>query len=224
VRYTLTPEWDRSPESLAFSQRGNHLYLTVGDQARVKIFVIPVPPTPKESSVESGFQAHYTTPVELTHAHASSAVQPLSNGRLLFTQSSLTSPNDVFILRDLDRIEEDFKNQETVVYREQPEQITHLTEDALKGKHLANGEDFWFEGADNKDVHGWILKPKGWKEGEKKKWPVLLLIHGGPQSAWTDQWSTRWNPNVFAQQGYFTVAINPTGSTTFGQGQCQTFG
>lgn len=40
----------------------------------------------------------------------------------------------------------------------------------------------------------------------------------GPHSAWHDQWSTRWNPNIFAHQGYFVVAINPTGSTSFGQG------
>jgi dipeptidyl aminopeptidase/acylaminoacyl peptidase len=46
-----------------------------------------------------------------------------------------------------------------------------------------------------------------------------LLIHGGPQSAWEDNWSTRWNPQVFAQQGYVVVTINPTGSTTFGQGK-----
>ena len=107
--------------------------------------------------------------MELTHAHASSAVQPLSNGRLLFTQSSLTSPNDVFILRDLDRIEEDFKNQETVVYREQPEQITHLTEDALKGKHLAKGEDFWFEGADNKDVQTVDLETERMEGGREEE-------------------------------------------------------
>ena len=42
----------------------------------------------------------------------------------------------------------------------------------------------------------------------------------GPQGAWDDRWSTRWNPNIFAHQGYFVVAVNPTGSTTFGQGNC----
>jgi dipeptidyl aminopeptidase/acylaminoacyl peptidase len=217
VRYTLPLKWDRSPDSLAFSKEGNHLYLTAGDHARIKIFVIAVPPTPKESSTNPGFPSHYTTPVGLTHSHSASAIQPLYWGRLLFTQSSLTSPNDIFILRGLDRVEEDLKDAKSVVYEGQAEQITRLTEDSLRGKNLAKGEDFWFKGAENKDVHGWILKPKGWKKGEKKKWPVLLLIHGGPQSAWEDQWSNRWNPNIFAQQGYFTVAINPTGSTTFGQ-------
>lgn len=155
-----------------FSKEGDHLYLTADDNARVKIFVVSVPPTPRDQPV------HYATPLELTSSHASSAIQPLSSGRLLFTQSSLTSPNQVYILRGLDHLERDFKNQELVVYRGQAEQITRFTEDALKGKDLVEGEDFWFKSAEN-DVHGWILKPKGWKAGERKKWPVLLLIHGG---------------------------------------------
>ena len=62
---------------------------------------------------------------------------------------------------------------------------------------MDEGSDFWFEGAEGKKVHGWTLKPPGFKagEGEEKKWPVLLLIHGGPEGAWEDQWSNRWNPN-----------------------------
>ena len=44
-------------------------------------------------------------------------------------------------------------------------------------------------------VHGFALKPKGWEEGKKKAYPAVLLIHGGPQGAWEDAWSTRWNPN-----------------------------
>ena len=46
----------------------------------------------------------------------------------------------------------------------------------------------------------------------------MLKRFTGPQGAWDDRWSTRWNPNAFAHQEYFVVAINPTGSTTFGQG------
>lgn len=101
-------------------------------------------------------------------------------------RSSLTSPNDVFILRGLQRVEEDLQSERSVVYEGQAEQITRFSEDALKGKNLAKGDDFWFKGAENKDVHGWILKPKGWKKGEKKKWPVLLLIHGGKFSSYIE--------------------------------------
>ena len=84
----------------------------------------------------------------------------------------------MFILRGLDKLEEDLRNQKSAIYEGQPEQITRFTEDSLKGKDLVEGEDFWFKSVEN-DVHGWILKPKGWKTGEKKKWPVLMFIHGG---------------------------------------------
>jgi dipeptidyl aminopeptidase/acylaminoacyl peptidase len=61
----------------------------------------------------------------------------------------------------------------------------------------------------------WILKPPGFDEG--KKWPVAFLVHGGPQGAWEDGWSNRWNPSLWAAQGYVVVMPNPRGSTGFGQ-------
>lgn len=75
------------------------------------------------------------------------------------------------------------------------EQITWFTKAALAEKGLSPGEDFYFHGANGKKVHGWALRPRGWKEEQKKKYPVVLLIHGGPQGAWEDAWSTRWNFN-----------------------------
>jgi dipeptidyl aminopeptidase/acylaminoacyl peptidase len=64
----------------------------------------------------------------------------------------------------------------------------------------------------------WILKPPGFDP--KKKWPVVYLIHGGPQGAWEDGWSFRWNPQLWAAQGYVVALPNPRGSTGFGQEFC----
>ncbi|KAG5648332.1 hypothetical protein DXG03_004904 [Asterophora parasitica] len=218
VRYTLTQGWDRSPEALVFNKEGDFLYLTAGDEAVVKVFALPVPPTPSASTTEPELSRKYTSPVALTHGKAASGIQTLFTGRILFSQSSLTSPNDVFIIRNLKQLEESIlRSDEPLRFDGQVEQITRLTEDSLKSKNLSPGESFWFKGGNDNNVQGWALKPHGWKADEKKKWPVVLLIHGGPQGAWEDQWSNRWNPNVFAQQGYFVIAINPTGSTTFGQ-------
>ncbi|TCD62995.1 hypothetical protein EIP91_006154 [Steccherinum ochraceum] len=214
VRYTLTQKWDRSPDALSFSPTGDVIFFTAGDHARTKVFALPIPETPSASTTDPSFSAEHNTPVSFTSSGTASGVQALANGRVLFTRSSITSPNDVFILSGLDGL--DFRAPDADKHVK-VEQLTKFTEDALNKKTLAPGEDFWFEGARGKQVQGFIVKPPGFKAGEKKKWPVLLLIHGGPQSAWPDGWSTRWNPNVFAQQGYFTVAINPTGSTSFGQ-------
>ena len=64
----------------------------------------------------------------------------------------------------------------------------------------------------------WILKPPGFDAS--KKWPVVYLIHGGPQGAWEDAWSFRWNPQLWAAQGYVVALPNPRGSTGFGQKFC----
>ncbi|KAJ7189841.1 Alpha/Beta hydrolase protein [Mycena pura] len=218
VRFMLIQKWDRSPEALAFSLDGKFLYLTAGDHARVKVFVLPIPPTPEESTTHFSLAPKYETPVTLTHNGAASGVQPLPDGRLLFSKSSFTSPNDLYIISGLKVFEHDLEMSETPVkFEGKIDSVSSFTANDLEGKDLDAGEEFWFKGALKKDVQGWVLKPKGFSKNDKKKWPVLLLIHGGPQGAWEDQWSTRWNPNVFAQQGYFTVLINPTGSTTFGQ-------
>ncbi|KAJ7644021.1 Alpha/Beta hydrolase protein [Roridomyces roridus] len=216
VRFTLIEKWDRSPDSVAFSADGKLLYLTVGDHARIKVFVLPVPPTPESATSE--LAPKYHTPVALVHTGATSGIQPLSNGGLLFSRSSFTSPNEVYLIRDLKSFEAEILASDALLtFNGKAEQITHFAEEELDGKSLDSGEEFWFKGALDKDVQGWVLKPQGFKKDDKKKWPVVLLIHGGPQGAWEDQWSTRWNPNVFAAQGYFVAMTNPTGSTTFGQ-------
>jgi dipeptidyl aminopeptidase/acylaminoacyl peptidase len=64
-------------------------------------------------------------------------------------------------------------------------------------------------------IHGFIVKPPQFDR--TKKYPLVLLIHGGPQGAWFDSWSYRWNAQMFAARGYVTVMINPHGSTGYGQ-------
>lgn len=65
------------------------------------------------------------------------------------------------------------------------------------------------------EMQMWILKPPGFDAG--KKYPVVYLVHGGPQGAWEDGWSWRWNPTLWAAQGYLVALPNPRGSTGFGQ-------
>jgi dipeptidyl aminopeptidase/acylaminoacyl peptidase len=218
VRFTVTQDWDRSPSELAFSKDDSFIYFTAGDQARIKIFALPVPPTPSHSTTHPKLDAKFTTPTLVYLSNAASGLQILSSDRLLFTQSSFTRPNDVWSINNLKLLEKAILAGDRVEsIQTQAERHTYFCESNLENKRLSQGQEFWFKGAAGKDVQGWIIKPRGWKLGEKKKWPVVLFIHGGPQSVWGDEWSTRWNPNVFAQQGYFMILINPTGSTTFGQ-------
>ena len=76
-------------------------------------------------------------------------------------------------------------------------------------------ESFTFKGARNDDVQGFLVKPPGFDAS--KKYPLKFLIHGGPQGAWGNSWSYRWNPQLFAANGYVVVMINFHGSTGYGQ-------
>ena len=85
----------------------------------------------------------------------------------------------------------------------------------LSGLEMNPVEEFWFEGAESARVHGMIVKPPFFDES--KKYPMILLIHGGPQGSFGDDFHFRWNAQMFASPGYVVAMINPRGSTGYGQ-------
>jgi dipeptidyl aminopeptidase/acylaminoacyl peptidase len=95
------------------------------------------------------------------------------------------------------------------------EPVTRLNAGMMAAHRLSEAESTWFEGVDRTPVHAWIVKPADFREG--RKYPLLYLVHGGPQSAWNNGWGYRWNPQVFASAGYVVMMPNPRGSTGFGQ-------
>jgi len=96
-----------------------------------------------------------------------------------------------------------------------PVTITHLNDSILRQLELAPLDPFWFEAADKTKVEGFLIKPPGFDPA--RKYPVKFLIHGGPQGAWGDAWSYRWNAELLAADGYVVLMINPRGSTGYGQ-------
>jgi dipeptidyl aminopeptidase/acylaminoacyl peptidase len=94
--------------------------------------------------------------------------------------------------------------------------IERLNEALLAEYNLPIPEEFWVENPNDKArTHSFLIKPPGFTQS--KKYPLLLLIHGGPQGAWGHSWSYRWNAQVFAGAGYVVVMPNPRGSTGYGQ-------
>jgi dipeptidyl aminopeptidase/acylaminoacyl peptidase len=81
--------------------------------------------------------------------------------------------------------------------------------------NLKSAEEIEWTGALGKKVHGFVIKPNNFDPG--RKYPLAVLIHGGPQSAWNDNWGYRWNPQVFANAGYVVFTPNPRGSVGYGQ-------
>lgn len=94
-------------------------------------------------------------------------------------------------------------------------QLTQANAEALANVEMGAYEQFSFEGAEGATVYGYVMKPAGFEEGER--YPVAFIIHGGPQSSFSEGWSYRWNPQVYAGGGYGVVFIDFHGSTGYGQ-------
>jgi dipeptidyl aminopeptidase/acylaminoacyl peptidase len=120
-------------------------------------------------------------------------------GFLVFSNSTLTAPPEVF------RASADGVAM-------QP--LTRANATWLASVEFSQPESLWVTAAGGK-VQYWLIKPPNFDAS--KKYPVVFLIHGGPQGVWGDAWSTRWNPSLWAAQGWIVAAPNPSGSTTFGQ-------
>ena len=93
--------------------------------------------------------------------------------------------------------------------------LTSVNADLMRRANLKAGEEIEWTGAMGKKIHGYIVKPTNFDPS--KKYPLVVLIHGGPQSAFNDNWGYRWNPQVFANAGYVVFTPNPRGSIGYGQ-------
>ena len=94
-------------------------------------------------------------------------------------------------------------------------QITFMNEERLANIEMVPIETFWSEGANGKKAQSILVKPPFFDSS--KKYPMILLVHGGPQGHWSDNFHYRWNVQLFASKGYVVIAPNPRGSTGYGQ-------
>lgn len=143
------------------------------------------------------------TPTTLVSGGINTGVQ-VSGARgkpLAFIHSSAAHPGEVYTAPSTEHAE--------------PKALTHHNQKLIEGLDVSRAEGFSFKGADGDEVSGWLIRPTGFDPN--KKYPVVFLIHGGPQGAWHDEWHGRWNYQMFASPGFAVVAVNPRGSTGYGQ-------
>lgn len=125
---------------------------------------------------------------------------PMANGELLFTKTTLQLPTEIYVLE---------------------KGHTHRNISRANSKlasEIRMGEAQWTMDValeDGQKMQMWIVVPPDFDP--KKKYPTVYMVHGGPQGAWNDAWSFRWNPMLWAAQGYVVALPNPRGSTGFGQ-------
>ncbi|MFA6467253.1 MAG: S9 family peptidase [Bacteroidota bacterium] len=94
-------------------------------------------------------------------------------------------------------------------------QLTHVNDALFAQIEMSAPEYVWFDGAGGTKVQMWIVKPPFFDAN--KKYPLVYWVHGGPQGAFGNSWSYRWNQQLWAAQGYVVALPNPRGSTGFGQ-------
>jgi dipeptidyl aminopeptidase/acylaminoacyl peptidase len=142
---------------------------------------------------------------------------------LIFSRMSIASPTEIYkaatgmpgcVDRQYDSSKPPYKATRDCLLHP-AERLTHLNDAILSQAAMSPLESFWFPGANGDKVQGFLVKPPNFDAG--KKYPVKFLIHGGPQGAWGDDWSYRWNPELFAANGYVVIMINFHGSTGYGQ-------
>jgi len=138
------------------------------------------------------------TPTLIAKGGAIGEVQP-GNGFAVYSESHLTAPSELFRIAP--------PGAETQITRENGAWLG-----AVEASNVASAS---VVGAANAPVQYFVVKPPKFDAG--KKYPVIMMIHGGPQGDWHDGWSSRWNPALWAAQGWVVVMPNPRGSTGFGQ-------
>ena len=146
--------------------------------------------------------ANWTTIAENDGLHADDLT--INNGILYFTRMSIQAPNEIWRL-DL-----------STGHDANPTAVTHMNDALLSQIDMQPLESFTFKGANNDDVQGFLIKPPGFDPN--KRYPLKFLLHGGPQGAWGNSWTYRWNAELLAATAnYVVVMINFHGSTGYGQ-------
>jgi dipeptidyl aminopeptidase/acylaminoacyl peptidase len=184
----LMEKFDRSVGSFAWASDPEFVWFTAEDRGEAPIWYV-------DASQSRELR-------EVARLHADDVTFGPGN-RLFFTRMSAGAPNEIYRLD----IPESKGNAAAV---------THMNDALLSQIDMQPLESFTFKGANDEDVQGFMVKPPGFDPN--KKYPLKFLIHGGPQGAWGDEWTYRWNAELFAATGnYVVVMINFHGSTGYGQ-------
>jgi dipeptidyl aminopeptidase/acylaminoacyl peptidase len=221
-RHNLTERFDVWAGTFAWAAHFSRLFLVVEREGNSEIFSINV-----SDEMDAG-----TVGEDLIVRNRNVNISQLILGfnddvsvtpdekRLLFTRMSIGSPVEIYsapsILGPCDETGEAAK-----CALPKAEQLTHFNDAVLSQIAMSSLESFWFTGANGDKVEGFLVKPPNFDAA--KKYPVKFLIHGGPQGAWGDDWSYRWNAELFAAptsstpSGYVVIMINFHGSTGYGQ-------
>jgi dipeptidyl aminopeptidase/acylaminoacyl peptidase len=182
----LTEPLDRTISSYIWAPDSKGFWITIEDQGQSPIAKLDL-------------ASKKTTP--LYGKSTNGDIQVSQDGKFLtFEHTDISHPVDIFRIN--------------LSSASNPAQLTNLNQDVLKGIDFGEYSSFTFKGWNDETVQSWAVKPPSFDSN--KKYPLLLLMHGGPESSWSDLFHYRWNLQLFAAAGYVVIAPNFHGSTGWG--------
>jgi dipeptidyl aminopeptidase/acylaminoacyl peptidase len=189
----LTRRFDLQADEMTVSPDSRTIYFTAGERGHSPLFSLPVEPD---------LQLRIATFVKpVVKDIFAGSLNVSGDGRtLVFTTSSIAEPPEVW------KVNTDGSGLM---------RLTTFNTQAFQRFGIQQAEETEWKGALNHQIHGFIVKPVNFDPS--KKYPLIVLIHGGPQGAFNDNWGYRWNPQMFANAGYVVFMPNPRGSTGYGQ-------
>ncbi len=183
----LSENFDRSADDLAWSADSKTIYFTAEDQTQNPVYAMAARVGAEPKKIIAGT---YNTAISFSR----------DGKTMAFERTSLTMPAEIFAAAG---------------DGSDARQLTHHNDSILGTLEMNAPEAFWFDGAEGTKVQAVLIRPP--KFDATKKYPLLVLLHGGPQTMWSNAWGYRWNPQVFCGAGYVTLMINRRGSTGYGQ-------
>ena len=184
---SISESLDSNVDEFTFTPDGKNIYLTAEERGRAPIYTVAVTGGSIKKVVAEGGA---NGDVHLTK----------NGGTLVFSRSSMTRPAEIYRANS---------DGSTVTA------LTTTNDRFISSFNLKAAEEVTWTGGLGAKVAGWIVKPPNFNPG--RKYPLVVLIHGGPQGAWNDNWGYRWNPQIYANNGYVVFMPNPRGSTGYGQ-------
>jgi dipeptidyl aminopeptidase/acylaminoacyl peptidase len=186
----LTANFDRSVGSFATTPDSKTIYLTAEEAGNEKLFTLPA--AGGEVKLAMDMTRGVYTGLKIP-SRASTTI-------VIANWESAINPPEVF------RLDLQSKTQ-TALTNFNAEQVSKIDWQPLR--------HFWFTSKAGKHIHNMIALPPNFDE--HKKYPLLVVMHGGPNNMWRDNWGLRWNYHLLARPGYVVLLTNYSGSTGFGE-------
>lgn len=183
----LSEKFDRSANDLAWSADSKTILFTAENETLQPVYAMAAQAGAEPKKIVAD---SYNTGFSINNKGTTIA----------FERTSLSMPAEIFAAN----------SDGTNVH-----QLTHHNDSILANLEMNAPETFWFVSGDGVKVQAMLIKPPNTEAG--KKYPLLVLLHGGPQTMWSNAWGYRWNAQVFSAPGYVTLMINRRGSTGYGQ-------